>query len=142
MAVHYHHHYELYIVVSVNLKFQGDAFKRYVFHYRAIALTCYGVLVLFLSGIPIKIPVVFFFFFCHADRCANMSERSVLYFTLSLQVLSAFVYLICANETNDEVKIEVLFVPENCTQKSRKGDLLHAHYDGYLAKDGSQFYCR
>ncbi|MCJ8732922.1 hypothetical protein PDJAM_G00216460 [Pangasius djambal] len=71
----------------------------------------------------------------------KMSERSFLYFILCLQVLSAFLDLICATESNDEVKIEVLFLPENCTQKARKGDLLHAHYDGYLAKDGSQFYC-
>ncbi|KAI5106815.1 peptidyl-prolyl cis-trans isomerase FKBP7 precursor, partial [Silurus meridionalis] len=44
-------------------------------------------------------------------------------------------------ESGDEVQIEVLFLPENCTQKAKKGDLLHAHYDGYLAKDGTQFYC-
>ncbi|XP_028846744.1 peptidyl-prolyl cis-trans isomerase FKBP7 [Denticeps clupeoides] len=41
----------------------------------------------------------------------------------------------------DEVDTEVLFMPENCTQKSKKGDLLNAHYDGFLAKDGSKFYC-
>ncbi|MBN3308386.1 FKBP7 isomerase, partial [Amia calva] len=32
-------------------------------------------------------------------------------------------------------------MPETCTQKSKKGDMLNAHYDGYLAKDGSKFYC-
>jgi FK506-binding protein 7 len=46
-------------------------------------------------------------------------------------------------ETNtEEVKIEVLHRPENCSKTSKKGDLLNAHYDGYLAKDGSKFYCR
>uniref|UniRef100_A0A8C0VWR5 Uncharacterized protein n=1 Tax=Castor canadensis TaxID=51338 RepID=A0A8C0VWR5_CASCN len=45
-------------------------------------------------------------------------------------------------ETNtEEVKIEVLHRPENCSKTSKKGDLLNAHYDGYLAKDGSKFYC-
>ncbi|XP_054113455.1 peptidyl-prolyl cis-trans isomerase FKBP7 isoform X3 [Callithrix jacchus] len=41
----------------------------------------------------------------------------------------------------EEVKIEVLHRPENCSKMSKKGDLLNAHYDGYLAKDGSKFYC-
>ncbi|XP_031226574.1 peptidyl-prolyl cis-trans isomerase FKBP7 isoform X2 [Mastomys coucha] len=44
-------------------------------------------------------------------------------------------------ESTEEVKIEVLYRPENCSKTSRKGDLLNAHYDGYLAKDGSKFYC-
>ncbi|XP_006866751.1 PREDICTED: peptidyl-prolyl cis-trans isomerase FKBP7 [Chrysochloris asiatica] len=41
----------------------------------------------------------------------------------------------------DEVKIEVLYRPENCSKTSKKGDLLNAHYDGYLAEDGLKFYC-
>lgn len=45
-------------------------------------------------------------------------------------------------ESIEEVKIEVLHRPENCSKTSKKGDLLNAHYDGYLAKDGSKFYCR
>lgn len=47
-----------------------------------------------------------------------------------------------SDELDREVKVEVLFKPEECTKKSKKGDLINAHYDGYLAKDGSQFYCR
>uniref|UniRef100_A0A3B3IBS3 peptidylprolyl isomerase n=1 Tax=Oryzias latipes TaxID=8090 RepID=A0A3B3IBS3_ORYLA len=35
-----------------------------------------------------------------------------------------------------EVKTEVVSKPEQCTQKSKKGDLINAHYDGYLL-DGS-----
>ncbi|XP_070771156.1 peptidyl-prolyl cis-trans isomerase FKBP7 [Enoplosus armatus] len=46
-----------------------------------------------------------------------------------------------ADELDGEVKIEVLFKPETCTPRSKRGDLVNAHYDGYLAKDGSQFYC-
>ncbi|XP_038575747.1 peptidyl-prolyl cis-trans isomerase FKBP7 [Micropterus salmoides] len=46
-----------------------------------------------------------------------------------------------ADELDGEVKMEVLFKPETCTPKSKRGDLMNAHYDGYLAKDGSQFYC-
>ncbi|XP_013881668.1 peptidyl-prolyl cis-trans isomerase FKBP7 [Austrofundulus limnaeus] len=46
-----------------------------------------------------------------------------------------------SDEPDPEVKIEVLFKPEECTRKSKKGDLINAHYDGFLAEDGSQFYC-
>lgn len=42
----------------------------------------------------------------------------------------------------EEVKIEVVHRPENCSKTSKKGDLLNAHYDGFLAKDGTKFYCR
>uniref|UniRef100_A0A8C9NUK8 peptidylprolyl isomerase n=1 Tax=Serinus canaria TaxID=9135 RepID=A0A8C9NUK8_SERCA len=41
----------------------------------------------------------------------------------------------------EEVQIEVLHLPETCSPKSKKGDLLNAHYDGFLASDGSKFYC-
>ncbi|XP_015258300.1 PREDICTED: peptidyl-prolyl cis-trans isomerase FKBP7-like [Cyprinodon variegatus] len=41
----------------------------------------------------------------------------------------------------EQVRIEVLFKPEECGRRSRKGDLINAHYDGYLAEDGSKFYC-
>ncbi|XP_054643469.1 peptidyl-prolyl cis-trans isomerase FKBP7-like isoform X2 [Dunckerocampus dactyliophorus] len=44
-------------------------------------------------------------------------------------------------ELDDEVKIEVVLQPEQCEKKSKKGDLMNVHYDGFLAKDGSQFYC-
>lgn len=47
-----------------------------------------------------------------------------------------------ADVPDGEVKIEVLFKPEQCTSKSKRGDLMNVHYDGFLAKDGSQFYCR
>lgn len=42
----------------------------------------------------------------------------------------------------EEIKMEVLHLPEVCSPKSKKGDLLNAHYDGFLASDGSKFYCR
>uniref|UniRef100_A0A3Q2XTQ8 Peptidylprolyl isomerase n=1 Tax=Hippocampus comes TaxID=109280 RepID=A0A3Q2XTQ8_HIPCM len=43
---------------------------------------------------------------------------------------------------DDEVKIEVVYQPDTCEKKSKRGDLMNVHYDGFLAKDGSQFYCR
>lgn len=47
-----------------------------------------------------------------------------------------------ADELESQVKIEVLFKPFPCAPKSKKGDMINVHYDGFLAKDGSQFYCR
>uniref|UniRef100_A0A147AXY2 peptidylprolyl isomerase n=1 Tax=Fundulus heteroclitus TaxID=8078 RepID=A0A147AXY2_FUNHE len=46
-----------------------------------------------------------------------------------------------ADEPRDQVQIEVLFRPEECGRRAQRGDLINAHYDGFLAKDGSQFYC-
>ncbi|XP_066543775.1 peptidyl-prolyl cis-trans isomerase FKBP7 [Amia ocellicauda] len=65
----------------------------------------------------------------------------IVSFLLYLQAYSLLVDHTAADESKDEVKIEVLYMPETCTQKSKKGDMLNAHYDGYLAKDGSKFYC-
>uniref|UniRef100_A0A5F8GYY7 peptidylprolyl isomerase n=1 Tax=Monodelphis domestica TaxID=13616 RepID=A0A5F8GYY7_MONDO len=62
---------------------------------------------------------------------------------LFLQALSLFSFLVQGQkleESMEEVKIEVLHLPENCSSKSKKGDLLNAHYDGYLT-NGTKFYC-
>ncbi|XP_041940430.1 peptidyl-prolyl cis-trans isomerase FKBP7 isoform X1 [Alosa alosa] len=68
------------------------------------------------------------------------SSRLFIYLFLALHLQVAPRFSAVATEIKDEVKVEVLFVPENCTQKSGKGDLVNAHYDGYL-EDGTKFYC-
>nr|XP_019955313.1 PREDICTED: peptidyl-prolyl cis-trans isomerase FKBP7-like [Paralichthys olivaceus] len=55
--------------------------------------------------------------------------------------LSLWCARVAAAELDTEVKTEVLFKPEQCTQRSKRGDLVNVHYDGFLAQDGSQFYC-
>lgn len=83
-------------------------------------------------------------------RARTRPEGPALGTMLFLVRLAVFLSLCgCSNaqgqtkeEDTEEVKIEVLHRPENCSKTSRKGDLLNAHYDGYLAKDGSKFYCR
>ncbi|XP_030643508.1 peptidyl-prolyl cis-trans isomerase FKBP7 [Chanos chanos] len=70
-----------------------------------------------------------------------MSVLFLIYAFFCLQTHTVLIEFAVASEPNEEVKIEVLYMPENCTKKSKRGDLLNAHYDGYLAKDGSQFYC-
>ncbi|KAH0621537.1 hypothetical protein JD844_022927 [Phrynosoma platyrhinos] len=46
-----------------------------------------------------------------------------------------------AGAEEEQVQVEVVHLPEECSPKSKKGDLLNAHYDGYLASDRSKFYC-
>ncbi|KAM8857361.1 peptidyl-prolyl cis-trans isomerase FKBP7 [Synchiropus picturatus] len=62
-------------------------------------------------------------------------------FTLCVLTSGLCSWRVWASDVKDEVKIEVLFKPLECDQKSKKGDMLNVHYDGFLAKDGSQFYC-
>ncbi|KAJ3592352.1 hypothetical protein NHX12_007479 [Muraenolepis orangiensis] len=70
-----------------------------------------------------------------------MSKFIFLYCSfILLQMLLLFV-VASEDDSNSEVKIEVVFMPSECNQKSKKGDLINVHYDGYLAEDGSQFYC-
>ncbi|CAH2305851.1 peptidyl-prolyl cis-trans isomerase FKBP7 [Pelobates cultripes] len=59
----------------------------------------------------------------------------------------AFILLNChiqgqeTKDTQEDVKIEVVYVPSECEQKSRRGDLVNAHYDGFLAHNMSKFFC-
>ncbi|KAM8855691.1 peptidyl-prolyl cis-trans isomerase FKBP7 [Spinachia spinachia] len=59
----------------------------------------------------------------------------------TLCIFVSFFVLAKTTELDAEVKVEVLSRPEQCTSKSKKGDMINVHYDGFLAKDGSQFYC-
>ncbi|XP_053326876.1 peptidyl-prolyl cis-trans isomerase FKBP7 [Spea bombifrons] len=61
---------------------------------------------------------------------------------LFLQVFSLLaVHIQGQQEVEENIKLEVIHTPSDCTQKSRRGDLVNAHYDGYLAHDLSKFYC-
>ncbi|XP_029461757.1 peptidyl-prolyl cis-trans isomerase FKBP7 [Rhinatrema bivittatum] len=55
-------------------------------------------------------------------------------------LLTNHIYGEKTEDAKEEVKIEHLHLPNECNPKSKKGDLLNAHYDGYLA-NGSKFYC-
>ncbi|CAN9497962.1 unnamed protein product [Ophioblennius macclurei] len=68
-----------------------------------------------------------------------LSCSSLCLFLCSL--LGLHIVRVSAEQLQAEVKTEVLFKPEECIQRSKRGDLINAHYDGFLAKDGSQFYC-
>ncbi|XP_040057862.1 peptidyl-prolyl cis-trans isomerase FKBP7 [Gasterosteus aculeatus] len=59
----------------------------------------------------------------------------------TLCLFVSFLVLATTAELDAEIKVEVLFRPEQCTPKSKRGDMINVHYDGFLAKDGSQFYC-
>ncbi|XP_049583757.1 peptidyl-prolyl cis-trans isomerase FKBP7 [Syngnathus scovelli] len=65
--------------------------------------------------------------------------KLVSYYTLCVFVCSQLRF--ASVWADDEVKIEVVQQPDTCEKKSKKGDLMNVHYDGFLAKDGKQFYC-
>ena len=50
-------------------------------------------------------------------------------------IVALFVAIASADE---ELKIDVEFVPENCEAKSKNGDMLSMHYTGTLL-DGKKF---
>ncbi|KAM3608008.1 uncharacterized protein V6R79_017577 [Siganus canaliculatus] len=73
-----------------------------------------------------------------------MMWRESLSFTLCFFIcsqLSSGSVWAAEDELEAQVKVEVLFRPEVCSPKGKKGDLMNAHYDGFVAEDGSQFYC-
>lgn len=71
----------------------------------------------------------------------TMTMPSCPRFLLLLQVLSLLAGRIYCESEEENIKLEVKHVPSVCTLKSKRGDLVNAHYDGYLAKDLSKFYC-
>ncbi|XP_073433562.1 peptidyl-prolyl cis-trans isomerase FKBP7-like [Dendrobates tinctorius] len=71
-----------------------------------------------------------------------MTMPSCPKFILLLPVLYLLTGQIHCEGEEEKIKLEVTHVPSVCTQKSKRGDLVNAHYDGYLAKDLSKFYCR
>ncbi|KAK7877945.1 hypothetical protein WMY93_031421 [Mugilogobius chulae] len=66
----------------------------------------------------------------------SMSAFLCPFALLSLLTLRTF----CAGADEADVKIEVVSKPLECAQKSKKGDLMNVHYDGFLL-DGTQFFC-
>lgn len=58
------------------------------------------------------------------------------YVLLSSAVLLAVISCLAAGEA--ELKIEVLSKPDECTETSKKGQLLSMHYKGTF-EDGKQF---
>ncbi|XP_075034751.1 peptidyl-prolyl cis-trans isomerase FKBP7 [Mixophyes fleayi] len=64
-----------------------------------------------------------------------------IFFLQAFSLLTVHIQCENAESGEEKVKIEVLHLPSVCTQKSKRGDLVNAHYDGYLAKDLSKFFC-
>lgn len=58
---------------------------------------------------------------------------------LGLTCLLAFALVVnCQEKKEPELKVENLYTPEVCEQKSKNGDMLTMHYTGTLA-DGTKF---
>lgn len=55
---------------------------------------------------------------------------------------SFFVFATGRKLPEPEVKIEVLNKPLMCYRKSKYGDMLLVHYDGFLESNGTMFHSR
>lgn len=58
--------------------------------------------------------------------------KSILGFSCLLLAFSSSVYC-------DDLKVDVISVPEICDQKTKNGDSLTMHYTGTLQADGKKF---
>jgi len=59
-----------------------------------------------------------------------------------MQFVLSSALLLCLSSAviaEEELKVDVVFVPEGCTAKSKSGDLLTMHYLGTLLADGKKF---
>lgn len=63
----------------------------------------------------------------------NMSPLSACIFAFLLVAFAR-----CDDKKKDDLKIDVISVPEGCTVKSKNGDMLTMHYTGTLT-DGTKF---
>lgn len=58
-------------------------------------------------------------------------------------ILSSLLVFAAARKLPEpEVKIEVLHKPLLCYRKTKYGDMLLVHYDGFLESNGTMFYSR
>uniref|UniRef100_A0A8C7LC18 Uncharacterized protein n=1 Tax=Oncorhynchus kisutch TaxID=8019 RepID=A0A8C7LC18_ONCKI len=51
-------------------------------------------------------------------------------------------FITCLLEQDAVVKIEVLHKPFACFQKSKYGDILLVHFEGFLESNGTMFHSR
>jgi len=57
---------------------------------------------------------------------------------MKFAALILFAFLACSVHCDEELKIETVSVPEECSSKSKSGDILSMHYTGTLL-DGTKF---
>lgn len=65
----------------------------------------------------------------------------ILFYIYSL-LASLFVLVTGGKLPEPEVKIEVLHKPFMCYRKSKYGDMLLVHHEGFLESNGTMFYSR
>lgn len=58
--------------------------------------------------------------------------------SVTLFACFALVLVVNCQDKKDDLKVEKVYIPEVCDQKSKNGDMLTMHYTGTLA-DGTKF---
>lgn len=66
----------------------------------------------------------------------------MILFSIFSVLSSLFVFVTGGKLPEPEVKIEVLHKPLMCYRKSKYGDMLLVHYDGFLESNGTIFHSR
>jgi len=67
-----------------------------------------------------------------------MSRLAVFSYTFLVALVALLSLQVISGEEEKELKIEVLSTPDECTEKSQKGQMLTMHYKGTF-EDGKQF---
>lgn len=71
-----------------------------------------------------------------------MLSTKMIPFSFCLIVPTFLVFVTGGKLPEPEVKIEVIHKPLMCLRKSKYGDMLLLHYDGYLESNGTMFHSR
>lgn len=66
----------------------------------------------------------------------------MIVFSACLILPLMLVFVTCGKLPEPEVKIEVVHKPLMCYRKSKYGDMLLVHYEGFLESDGTMFQSR
>lgn len=63
-------------------------------------------------------------------------------FSICLLLCALFAFATGGKLPEPEVKVEVTYKPFMCHRKSKYGDMLLVHYDGFLESNGTLFHSR
>lgn len=71
-----------------------------------------------------------------------ISVDSMMLFSMLSILPSVFVFVTGGKLPERDVKIEVMHKPFLCSRKTKYGDMLLVHYEGFLESNGTMFHSR